>query len=329
MSHVLANPASIEWFKFHAIGATMPNLNEGIIRLFPMRLPPLEDQQTTAALLSALDDKIDLNLRTNETLEAMARAVFKDWFIDYGPTRAKMEGRTPYLEPDIWALFPDRLDEEGKPDGWNWTVMSQHVSVTKGKSYKSEELRASTTALVTLKSFARGGGYRRDGLKPFCGNYKPDQVVSEGEIVVAQTDVTQAADVIGRPARVVADRRFDRLVASLDVAIIRPMTTTYVGSEFFLRLMGCEAFTQHTYAHTSGTTVLHLGRNAIQSFPFALPPPELTKGFHEPASALAARQLTAAHENDMLIATRDLLVPKLMSGEFRVKEAAKVVEATL
>ena len=55
----------------------------------------------------------------NETLEAMARAIFKDWFVDFGPTRAKMEGRAPYLAPEIWALFPDRLDDEGKPEGWN------------------------------------------------------------------------------------------------------------------------------------------------------------------------------------------------------------------
>ena len=54
----------------------------------------------------------------NETLEAMARAIFKDWFVDFGPTRAKMEGRAPYLAPEIWALFPDRLDDEGKPEGW-------------------------------------------------------------------------------------------------------------------------------------------------------------------------------------------------------------------
>ena len=69
-------------------------------------------------ILGALDDKIELNRRMNETLEAMARAIFKDWFVDFGPTRAKMEGRAPYLAPDIWALFPDRFDDDGKPEGW-------------------------------------------------------------------------------------------------------------------------------------------------------------------------------------------------------------------
>jgi len=70
-------------------------------------------QEAIASVLGALDDKIELNRRMNETLEAMARAIFKDWFVDFGPTRAKIEGRAPYLAPDIWSLFPDRLDDEG------------------------------------------------------------------------------------------------------------------------------------------------------------------------------------------------------------------------
>ena len=76
------------------------------------------DRRRIISILGALDDKIDLNRRMNETLEAMARAIFKDWFVDFGPTRAKMEGRAPYLAPEIWSLFPDRLDNEGKPEGW-------------------------------------------------------------------------------------------------------------------------------------------------------------------------------------------------------------------
>ena len=81
------------------------------------RFPPDRRASASLRILGALDDKIDLNRRMNETLEAMARAIFKDWFVDFGPTRAKMEGRAPYLAPEIWALFPDRLDDEGNPDG--------------------------------------------------------------------------------------------------------------------------------------------------------------------------------------------------------------------
>lgn len=75
LSHVLANPASVDWFKFHAIGATMPNLNEGIIRSFPLKVPPLPEQRAIAHILGTLDDKIELNRRMGETLEAMARGL--------------------------------------------------------------------------------------------------------------------------------------------------------------------------------------------------------------------------------------------------------------
>ena len=73
----------------------------------------------TGDLLGALDDKIELNRRMNETLEAMARAIFKDWFVDCGPTRAKVEDSAPYLSPELWDLFPDALDDDDKPEGWN------------------------------------------------------------------------------------------------------------------------------------------------------------------------------------------------------------------
>ena len=121
LSHVLANPISIEWFKFHAIGATMPNLNEGIIRSFPLAIPTLPEQRAIAHILGTLDDKIELNRRMNETLEAMARALFKSWFVDFDPVRAKAEGRDPGLPQPLADLFPARLvdSEVGEiPEGW-------------------------------------------------------------------------------------------------------------------------------------------------------------------------------------------------------------------
>ena len=81
-------------------------------------IPPLPEQRAIAAVLGAFDDKIELNRRMNETLEAMAQAIFRDWFVDFGPTRARMAGQTPYLSPELWDLFPDTLDDEDKPKGW-------------------------------------------------------------------------------------------------------------------------------------------------------------------------------------------------------------------
>ena len=98
----------------------------------PVRMPPLQDQRAIAHVLGALDDKIELNRRMNRTLDAMARAVFQDWFVDFGPTRAKMEGQEPYLPPELWDLFPDQLvdSELGEiPEGWEEKPLSEFSSL--------------------------------------------------------------------------------------------------------------------------------------------------------------------------------------------------------
>ena len=111
-------------------GSTVKHTSPSRILSFEFPCPSPEDQHRIALILDFLDDKIDLNRRTNETLEAMARALFRDWFVDFGPTRAKMAGESPYLAPELWELFPDRLDDEGKPEGWldgtigNWANLN-------------------------------------------------------------------------------------------------------------------------------------------------------------------------------------------------------------
>jgi type I restriction enzyme, S subunit len=101
------------------LGSAQPFIGLGTLRAFPVPLPPLPEQRAIAHILGTLDDKIELNRKRNETLEDMARALFKDWFVDFGPVRAKIDGRDPYLPAEIWDLFPDRLDDEGKPEGWD------------------------------------------------------------------------------------------------------------------------------------------------------------------------------------------------------------------
>jgi type I restriction enzyme, S subunit len=109
------------------------------LRQFTLPIPPLKDQTAIASVLASLDDKIELNRRMNETLEATARTIFKDWFVDFGPTRAKLEGRAPYLAADIWSLFPDRLDDDGQPDGWINSTIGQEVEVVGGSTPSTKE----------------------------------------------------------------------------------------------------------------------------------------------------------------------------------------------
>src|SRR5262249_43456590 len=143
------------------------------------------------------------------------------------PIRAKADGRRTNLPDELDNLFPDQFDEDDLPRGWRKTALADCVNVIKGNSYKSTDLRPSASALVTLKSFKRGGGYRLDGLKAFAGPYKPAQTVEPGELLVAATDVTQAAEVVGQTALVERSEAFRTLIASLDVFILRPKKKIY------------------------------------------------------------------------------------------------------
>ena len=119
-----------------ATGTTVKHTSPDRIKHFRFMMPPLREQRRIAHILGTLDDKIELNRRMNETLEEMARGIFKDWFVDFGPVRAKMEGRDAYLPEEIWRMFPDRLVESelGEvPEGWGVkNVDDLCVSITSG-----------------------------------------------------------------------------------------------------------------------------------------------------------------------------------------------------
>lgn len=260
-------------------------------RLFALELPvpPHPVQQAIAATLGALDDKIESNIAAAETLGALVSALFAQ----------TVSG------PDI-----------------SYASLGEITFVVKGRSYKSAELEESSTALVTLKSINRNGGYKGDGLKPYTGPYKTEQVVHPGEIVVAQTDLTQGAEVVGRGVRVPRSTKYGTLVASLDLAIVRPRGDMPV--EFLFGLLSSEAFRQHCRNRVTGTTVLHLAKDAIPTWQAPVVPfPEQIR-FAKTARTLLARMDALSEENDRLVALRDSLLPEMLSGRLRVpvREAA-------
>ena len=120
-------------------GSTVKHTSPKKILTYTFYLPSLPEQGQIVAVLDALDDKIELNRRMNETLEALVAAIFKDCFVDFGPTRAKMEGRAPYLAPEIWDLFPDALDDEDKPVGWELSEIGKEVEAVGGATPSTKE----------------------------------------------------------------------------------------------------------------------------------------------------------------------------------------------
>ncbi|MCP4407100.1 MAG: restriction endonuclease subunit S, partial [Gammaproteobacteria bacterium] len=303
-------------------------------------------------ILGSLDDKIELNRRMNATLEGMAQALFKSWFVDFDPVidqalaagdpipeplrhraeaRRALGDRRKLLPAAIQQQFPSRFvfsEEMGwVPEGWVNLQIKDIARVIKGKSYRSSELEKSTIALVTLKSFNRGGGYRLDGLKEYTGAYKPEQEVFAGDLVVAYTDVTQAADVIGKPAMVVSDARYEHLAISLDVAVVRPDVDTH--KYFLYGIAQTSRFQNHTHSHSTGTTVLHLGKNAVPDYFIAMPDKELIDAYvkvAEPTFESIDKKISGIGQLSKL---RDTLLPKLLSGQLRIPEAEKLIEGAL
>lgn len=300
-------------------------------RRMKLQIPPFEDQKKISLFLSALDEQITLMHEINSTLESTAQALFKSWFVDFDPVRSKQEGRRlKGLDEAINALFPDSFDQSeiGEiPKGWLINKVSSVAEIVKGKSYSSKDLvDKHPVALVTLKSFERGGGFRMDGFKPYSGPYKSSQIVMAGDLIVAYTDVTQAAELIGKPAIVVEVEEYETLVASLDVGIIRP-NQACCGRQFLYGLFKTDSFKNHTFAYTSGTTVLHLAKEAIGSFSFALPPKKLLDFFEETTSAISERKQINSSKIKTLSRFRDILLPRIISGKLRLADAEKQIEA--
>ena len=299
-------------------GSAIPSTSREEFYKLPALVPPLVEQKRIADFLALLDDRITLLRETNTTLEAIAQALFKSWFVDFDPVHAKIQGSAPEgMDEATVALFPDSFEEAelgAVPKGWSISSVADVAEIIKGKSYSSKDLVAqNTTALVTLKSFERGGGFRMDGFKPYSGAFKPTQVVTPGDLIVAYTDVTQAAELIGKPAIVVGIEEHDTLVASLDVGIVRP-DFSKCSRQFLYGLFKTDSFQSHTLAHTSGTTVLHLSKDGVGSYQFVLPPVGLINVFEEVATALAERRQINSDQVRTLMSLRDTLLPRLISG---------------
>ena len=150
-------PTARDWLIQHASGSTMASLNQGIISRIPVLLPDIDTQRRIASFFALFDDKIELNRQTNETLEALARAIFKDWFVDFGPTRAKAEGQEPYLAPELWNLFPDVLDDEDKPEGWGLATIGEICDVVDCLHSKKPSRQSDGKPLLQLSNIRDDG----------------------------------------------------------------------------------------------------------------------------------------------------------------------------
>ncbi len=302
--------------KFNNVGAVFDSLKCSDVPNFELPVPPLDAQEYIASILDALDAKIDLNRRMNETLEAIAGSIFKDWFVDFGPTRAKQEGQVPYLTPDIWSLFPNRLHDDGKPEGWATSTIGQEVEVVGGSTPSTKE-----------PSFWGGDIYWATP-KDLSSLRTPVMLSTERQITDA--GLTQIGSGLLPVGTVLLSSRAPigyMAVAQVPVAVNQGFIAMICSkrlSNVFVWLW-TQANMETVHQNANGSTFQEISKANFRPIEVTMATPELLRTFDETARPLFDRIVANEKENRTLAATRDFLLPKLMSGEVRVGDAASLI----
>ncbi|MGI6388836.1 MAG: restriction endonuclease subunit S, partial [Kiritimatiellia bacterium] len=185
ISYVLGTSAYKQWIVRHAHGATMPSLNQEILGLIPLPLPPLPEQKRIAHILGTLDDKIELNQRMNATLEAMARVLFKSWFVDFDPVRAKIDGRKPEgMDAETAALFPSEFQESPLgpiPKGWKVQSLDKIAHYLNGLALQKFPANNDLTLPVIKIAQLRKGDAA--GADRCSANIPSEYIVNDGDVL--------------------------------------------------------------------------------------------------------------------------------------------------
>jgi type I restriction enzyme, S subunit len=272
-------------------------------------VPTLEKQKEIIKEYHTIKDRIKLNEQLNQKLEDTAQSIYKEWFVSF---EFPDENGKPYKSNGGEMVYCDELEIE-IPRGWKICQIQDIAEVIKGKSYKSDELQSSKNALVTLKSFQRGGGYKLDGLKEYIGTYKENQVVSNGDLIIAYTDVTQEADVVGKPALVIDNGDYKQLIISLDVGLVKAHDEDL--KYFLYGLASTKIFQEHTKSHATGTTVLHLGKDAVPEYKTFLPNEILLKKYISIIKPIYEGVQFKTIENTKLENLKEILLSKMATIE--------------
>lgn len=313
MKLAIRSPAADAMIRSRLNTTVQATLNLRDLSLLPIPMPPRSVREGIISILGALDDKIDLNRRMNETLEAMARAIFKDWFVDFGPTRAKREGRPPYLAPDLWALFPDRLDEEGKPEGWEARPLDQTARFLNGLALQKFPANGSEGLPVIKIAQLRAGMTSRDEIA--SASLPADYIVQDGDLLFSWSGSLLHRTWSGGPGAL-----NQHLFKVIPDGVPQWFVHQWIGEH----MDGFRAI-----AASKATTMGHIQRHHLAEAITYIASPAIMKQADKLIGPQFARMLANDLESRTLAATRDLLLPKLMSGEIRLREAEAMVEKAL
>ena len=287
-------------------GGTRNALTKGMIESLELPIPPLHQQRAIAHILGTLDDKIELNRRMNETLEEMARAIFKDWFVDFGPTRAKMEGRGRYLPAEVWDLFPDWLvaSEVGEiPEGWGVKSVGECFNLTMGQSPPGRTYNEDGDGLPFFQG-RTDFGFRYPENRRYCTEPK--------RIAEAEDTVVSVRAPVGD-----INMAWEKCCIGRGVAALRHKSGS---SSFTYYAVGALQHQIQQYEHT-GTVFGAITKDQFESLKIVEPAHDIACAFGSYALSLDKRVRLNVAESRNLVAQRDGLLPKLVSGEVQTDNA--------
>ena len=293
-------------------GAVMPKLTQGNLNRIPISCPLLDDQRAIAHILGTLDDKIELNRRMNETLEAIARAMFKSWFVDFDPVRAKMSGESPEsicqrlgLTPDLLALFPDRLmdSELGEiPEGWEVKPLDGIADYLNGLALQKFPPESETEWLPVIKiaQLKKGDAIGADRAS---FNLKSEYVVNDGDVLFSWSG-SLAVDIWcgGRGA--------------LNQHLFKVTSANYP-KWFYYQWTKHHLENFQAIAAGKAVTMGHIQRKHLTQALCTVPRKPLMEKLDVIMAPLLDKQIEFRKEARTLAIVRDELLPKLLSGELR------------
>lgn len=298
-----------------ATGSTFPNVSRDQIQEIECSIPPLRAQRAIAHVLGTLDDKIELNRRMNKTLEEMARALFKSWFVDFDPVRAKMAGKKPdNLDPAIAALFPDSFQESELgpiPRGWGVIGLPEAIDFLEGPGLRNWQYRDKGMKFLNIRCIGDG---ELDIVKANC--ISCDEFEKTYRHFALQEDdvVISTSGTLGRLAIV----RADHLPVMLNTSIIRMRGRGAVGLGYVWGFLQAEYFLAEMHALAAGSVQLNFGPMHLRQISILRPPDRILGGFERAAQSLLRKGLQIRKESRTLATLRDTLLPKLLSGELSV-----------
>ena len=300
-------------------GSTMPLLNKTDFENIELTLPPLPEQQAIAEILSSIDDKIELNLQTNKTLEEMANALYKHWFVDFGPFQ---NGK--FIESELGLI----------PEGWSIGVLSDITNFYNGYGFKSGDLLDDNIGdcyhVFKMGHIKKGGGLKSDGTRSYVQKSKCNKlenfVLKKGDLLMSMTDMKDKVTILGHTAIMDED---DKYIVNQRVGLIRTKIEYRIGYPYLYILTNSIPFLSDLRSRANSGVQVNLSTEGIKSTKVLIAPKDINEDFNSIVVTFYEKIFENAKENENLKQTRDYLLPKLISGEIRVKDAAKKVKEVL